>query len=99
MGDLFTPVPEQWGLRGDPYAWDAMRAHLDADPVPDTGEAVARVLADAFERVVGTPLRNSAEAVYVEAFAHGGMSSGQVHIPTWRDTLIPLLERRAAETS
>ena len=30
-----------------------------------------------------------------EAFAHGGMSSGQVHLETWRAVLLPMLVDRA----
>jgi hypothetical protein len=25
---LFYPEPQTWGLRGDPYLWRALRAHL-----------------------------------------------------------------------
>ena len=32
--DLFEPEPEQWGLRGDPYAWMAMRDLVRDRPRP-----------------------------------------------------------------
>lgn len=35
------------------------------------------------------------ELVYRREFAAGGMSSGQVHLTTWRDRLVPLLVHRA----
>jgi hypothetical protein len=92
---IFQPPPEQWGLRGDPFLWKALRSGLRRADVATPSDAVA-ALRDSFRRHVGVDAddRTAPEAVYCEQFAHGGMSSGHVHIPTWRDELLPLLEDR-----
>ena len=94
--DLFEPEPDRWGLRGDPWVWQAMRDHLQGTYLPPTlGEAEA-MLYNAFNRIVGVDLATEiAASVYREEFAHGGMSSGQVHLDTWRAELMPLLVDRA----
>ena len=99
MGNLFTDEPEQWGLRGDPFAWRALREHLATTPIPTDPDEAKLLLRDAFQAVVGVDLDDpgSHEAVYREEFARGGMSSGHVHLPTWRDRLLPLLVSRARD--
>lgn len=97
MGSLFTPEPEQWGLRGDPYLWRALREALDETSVPSTDEGVDNLLVDRIKDLTGVDLRQELqEALYREEFAYGGMSSGQIHVPTWRDRFVPLLIARAA---
>ena len=97
MGSLFTPEPEQWGLRGDPHLWRALREALKEASIPATREAVASLLLGHIKDLTDVDvLLERQDAVYREAFANGGMSSGQIHIPTWRDRLIPLLISRAA---
>ncbi|WP_416957896.1 hypothetical protein ACNKF0_09745 [Nocardioides sp. T5] len=96
---MFTPAPEQWGLRGDRYLWQALREALDETPVPATDDGVDNLLATHIEDLAGVDIRREVqEAVYREQFAHGGMSSGHIHVPTWRDRLLPLLVARAAGT-
>ncbi|MFI6601396.1 hypothetical protein ACIBHX_34545 [Nonomuraea sp. NPDC050536] len=96
MARLFSPKPDTWGLRGDPYVWAALRDHLTMTPVPGDAEEVEELLVRAFLAVVGVDLRTAEEeSVFREEFAHGGMSSGTVHLATWRDRLIPLLVSRA----
>lgn len=72
MSDLFHPEPELWSARGSlPHrqVWASMRSLLAAEPVPPTGEKVARVFADAFRAVVGVdltadPLPETSRQVY-----------------------------------
>ncbi len=72
--------------------WSALREHLAATPVPPTAQEVEDLLLEAFLTVVRVDLRTATdEQVYRREFAHGGMSSGHVHLPTWREKLIPLL--------
>jgi hypothetical protein len=97
MGSLFTPEPEQWGLRGDAYLWRALREALNETAIPLTYKDVENLLVDRIEDLTGVDVRHEREeAVYREEFAHGGMSSGQIHVPTWRDRLVPFLIARAA---
>ncbi len=96
VDELFEQQPEHWGLRGDPYVWEAIRQRLVSVPLPDGDTELENLLLTAFALVVGVDLRiESAENVYREEFAHGGISGGHVCIPTWRDRLIPLLVSRA----
>ncbi|GAA2653198.1 hypothetical protein [Paractinoplanes durhamensis] len=94
--DLFDPEPEVWGLRGDPWVWQAMRDHLGDTYLPPTLGEVERMLYAAFNRLVGVDLASEMDpSVYRPEFAHGGLSSGHVHMETWRAALIPLLIDRA----
>ena len=96
VSELFEPVPEQWGLRGDPYVWQAMSDHLAGTYLPPSVGEVEKLLYTAFDRVVGIDLfAETAPWVFREEFAHGGLSSGNVHLETWRVVLLPLLIERA----
>ncbi|MFI8233970.1 hypothetical protein ACIGDI_34715 [Streptomyces sp. NPDC085900] len=96
MANLFDPEPEQWGLRGDPYVWRALRGHLSGTDIPASVAEVSSLLRVAFSEVVGVDLDTERESqVYREQYAHGGMSSGHVDLDTWRGRLMPLLADRA----
>lgn len=90
---LFLKEPAQWGLRGDPWLWRAMRDRLEDVPLPATQGQLETLLADTFAQEVGTSLA-SAGRVFVEGFAHGGMSSGTVDGDWWRNNGMPTLTRR-----
>jgi hypothetical protein len=94
--DLFAPEPLRWGLRGDPWVWQAMRDHLSGTYLPPSLSEVEAMLYAAFNRLVGIDLATAMEpSVFRQRFAHGGTSSGSVHLDTWRTELIPLLLDRA----
>ncbi len=95
LGDLMAEEPAAWGLRGDPLLWRALRDRLAAEVVPGDGHQVALLLGEGFREVVGVEVDDARESVYVSGLAGGGMSSGQVHLPTWRERLIPLVVERA----
>ncbi|WP_030643899.1 hypothetical protein [Streptomyces flaveus] len=96
MSDLFDPEPEQWGLRGDPYVWQALRDHLSGTEIPASVDEVISLLRMAFSEVVGVDIVTERESqVYREQYAHGGMSSGFVALHVWRDRLMPMLVDRA----
>ena len=96
MADLFDPEPRTWGLRGDPYLWQALREHLSGTDIPaSVGEAVA-LLHAAFGELVGLDLvGDPVPSVYLERYAHGGMSSGMISLDTWRQRFMPMLAERA----
>lgn len=96
MADLFSEEPAQWGLRGDPGAWEAMRLDLSGVAVPDDGDAAESILKASFAAVTGADLDDPAapEAVYCKQFYRGGMSAGAVDLGWWRERLIPLLLSR-----
>lgn len=96
MAVLFDPEPGTWGLRGDPYVWRALRDRLSGTDVPPSVDEVTALLREAFGEVVGLDLADAeGSAVYREQYAHGGMSSGMIHLDTWRRHLMPLLVERA----
>jgi hypothetical protein len=64
---LFARKPRQWGLRGDPYAWEAMRIDVQAAERPPDADALLILLDDVFYRRVGVELRadDTPDSVYV----------------------------------
>jgi hypothetical protein len=96
LSDLFDPEPLEWGLRGDPWVWRALRDYLAGTYLPPSAGEVASMLYAAFDRIVAVNLAEDADpSVYRPEFAHGGQSSGYVSIDVWRDRLMPLLVERA----
>jgi hypothetical protein len=95
--DLFDPEPLQWGLRGDPWVWRALSAHLSGMYLPPSMGEVEMLLYASFDRVVRIELATEpAPWVFRPEFANDpGLSSGNVHLETWRSTLLPLLIDRA----
>src|SRR4051812_38686742 len=86
MGELFDREPERWGLRGDSHLWRALRDAFADEEVPGSDREVERVLERRMLDLTGIDLRRDRrESVYLERFAHGGISSGQVHLATWRE--------------
>lgn len=97
MSELFDPEPAQWGLRGDPWVWRAMSERLAGTYLPPALNEVERLLYAEFDRLVGVNLATeTAPWVQRDEFAHGGLSSGAVHLDTWRTVLLPLLVERAS---
>jgi hypothetical protein len=94
-GDLFRDEPVQWGLRGDPWLWREMGERLASVAAPATPEALAVLVTETFEALAGIPITHPRN-VYVDRYDHGGMSGGAVCPEFWRDTAIPLLQRRLA---
>lgn len=93
LGNLFKNEPRTWGLRGDPYLWRAMGAHLFDTPLPTTVGTLESTLANAFEELTGRPWTTS-ENFHLEAYSHGGMSSGMISPIFWREKALPLLQKR-----
>ncbi|WP_394552534.1 O-acetyl-ADP-ribose deacetylase [Agromyces sp. MMS24-JH15] len=98
VGSLFDRDVAQWGLRGDPYVWRALRARFADTPLPTDWFSLRSLLTRAVEEVIGTPLTSAADAVYLPEFDPGhGMSAGAVSPAWWAQTGIPiLLDRQAA---
>lgn len=96
MAELFDPEPPTWGLRGDPHLWRALREHLAVTDIPKESGATASLLHAAFRELTGVDLAGATgPSVYLEQHAHGGLSSGMIHLDTWRQRLLPLLTERA----
>ena len=96
LADGFDIVHRQWGLRGDPHVWRALRDRLSEHPTPAGADAVRAAYVAAFDDVVGVDLDTEPEPrVYREELDHGGMSGGHVDLEWWRTKGIPLLVERA----
>lgn len=74
-----------------------MRQRLDAVGCPETAEELVAIVEATFEQLTGHSISHR-DYIYLEKYSHGGMSSGMVSPGFWRDTAIPLLKQRYAET-
>lgn len=92
VSDLFDPVPESWGLRGDLFLWQELRSSLARVALPEGPSHLEAMLRAAYRAHVGHDL--SRADVYVPRLARGGMSSGMVNGQCWEETLLPLLVLR-----
>ena len=94
VADLFLREPRQWGLRGDPWLWRAMRDRLEDVPLPADRNGLQRLLEDAFRQEVGQDIATADDRVFIDRFAHGGMTSGTIDVTWWRTTGLPVLLNR-----
>ncbi len=90
---LFENQPRQWSLRGDPYLWREMIATIGEIPLPATEHQLMELLSSTFDRLVGYPITHHQD-IFIERYAHGGMSSGYVCLKFWREKVFPLLQAR-----
>lgn len=95
LDDGFDVVHRQWGLRGDPHVWQALRSAVGAEPTPESAELVRAALVAGLRRVADVDVDGDPRPVRREEFAHGGMSSGMVDVGWWHDKGVPLLVQRA----
>lgn len=91
--NIFGVTPEQWGLRGDPYLWESFRNYFEQEGLPREINGFEIELIKQFKSRTRKSIFDK-HSVYVEEYAHGGMSSGQISIDKWRDDFIPLLMAR-----
>ena len=97
LGDGFDIQHRQWGLRGDPHVWAALRQETAAVLTPANTAGIRQAFIEALRRVADVDLDGEEHGpVRREKFAHGGMSSGLVDLDWWRDKGLPLLVDRAA---
>lgn len=100
IGQLFDRAPSQWGLRGDPYLWRELRAEFASTALPASAPELEIMIRSAAEAVVGRPLAESDEPVYVREFDPGhGLSAGAVAPTWWIANGIPALIDRFYRTS
>lgn len=92
--DLFDPVPDGWGLRGDLYLWLEMRSALNHVTIPDRAESLGPIISSIFFVLTGAELSPEIQ-VRVTRFERGGMSSGMVDGDFWHNTFLPMMQQRA----
>ena len=96
LGDGFDIVHRQWGTRGDPHAWRALRELVAATPTPTSPESARRAFVDGLRQVADVDVDTTDEKyAYRRHLDHGGMSGGNVNVEWWRTKGIPLLVDRA----
>lgn len=96
LGDGFDVVHRQWGLRGDPHGWRALRELVASLPTPPTRDATRKAFVDGLRQVADVDIDETDEQhVYRKQLDHGGMSGGGVNVGWWRTKGIPLLVDRA----
>lgn len=93
---LFETKPLQWSLRGDPSLWKEIVETIGELPLPDTELQFVELFKSTFDRLVGYPITHDQD-VYIERYAHGGISSGYVCLKFWREKLLPMLQARYIE--
>lgn len=93
IGILFSPEPDQWGLRGDPYLWREMAVHFRDTPFPRSAPELTFMLEVAFFELTGHRV-SGVQSIQIQRYAHGGMSSGCVATEFWQRRGIPLLVSR-----
>jgi len=92
VGALFDRGVTQWGLRGDVYLWQELRARFAEAPLPPSWFDLRSLLRSAVEEITGVTLTTDREAVYIPEFDPGhGMSAGSVSPSWWVQTGIPIL--------
>jgi hypothetical protein len=97
LGSLMQREPERWGNRGDPHLWKRVAERLAHEPLPDREYGVRRLVEKAILAEVGIDIDHSDERVYVADLSTGsGQGDGQVYVPFWRDTAIPIIVDRWA---
>lgn len=85
MFDLFPVEVKQWGLRGDSYLWSEMRRSFFSTPLPASENEVKEVVSKRFNELTGFSMAGE-DDFYLEKYAHGGMSSGDVCREFWNSS-------------
>ncbi len=98
LSGLFSPLPEQWGLRGDPVLWSKLASASSETHMPSTATELIGHLEANFFSITGETMVGTSE-FFVEGFPREGMSGGYVSREFWIKTAIPLLLSRLAEIS
>lgn len=93
FNDDFSGLEESWGLRGDPYLWEALKQYFLQHGLPSSSINFSDQLKSLFLSLTDHSLDDDT-IFHKEEFAHGGMSSGYISPINWRKSLIPLLMRR-----
>ena len=95
VSDLFDPEPSNWGLRGDAFVWRALGRMLARRIMPTSEDELVGILHSSFRWLTGFDVDDTTtDQIYREEFERGGMSSGHIHLVTWRELLMPLLVER-----
>jgi hypothetical protein len=96
LSRIFEIKPQQWGLRGDSYLWDEMKETFEELDIPESQAQFLTLFTQTYENLTGKPLSHM-EPIYVERYAHGGMSSGRVCPKFWNGRGLEFLKEKYQE--
>lgn len=74
--ELFLSIPDHWGARGDPFFWTYTSRRFTYDHLPMSSEAFSRKYMSIVQEL-NIPYGTN-DSVYIDMFAAGGMTNGQV---------------------
>lgn len=93
VSNIFHNRPRQFGLRGDSYFWDDLQTEFAFTTIAITERELVDKVYTLFKAKTGEDLTLDA-VCYVEEYAHGGMSSGQLSGDWIVNKCIPMLKQR-----
>lgn len=93
ISELFAIPPYQYGFRGDKYFWKYLEEYFSNIHFPYSEAELINDIYTLFFEVSGVRLTENSQP-YVEQFAYGGMSSGQLSGEFWIRQGIPLIVDR-----
>lgn len=97
---IFTPEPDQWGLRGDPFFWRYLKAQYQTVPLPYSPKVFQKEVLHIFTELTGEPPAPD-KHYFVEQFAekYVGMSTGHLSGDFWLKKAMPLLMKRLEQAN
>jgi len=93
--DALFDKPLRAGLRGDPHLCSELKKALNTTELPETVSQF-EVLIDITLKNLGVDMESDATQIWIDRYPNDGMSSGYIHLGTWRDINIPELIKRFA---
>jgi hypothetical protein len=84
--------PSSFGLRGDPYLWEELKAGFSGVEIAGRKDFEAKLHGIFFNCTEWNPQRGS--FYFVERYANGGMSSGRISGDFWLEKGFPMLLRK-----
>lgn len=90
---LFDVKPSQWGLRGDPLLWEAMKKEFANIDFADDLSVFISYFKSTFNKITKQDF-DLCDDFYMKDFATGGMSSGMISMSFWREVALPLVVER-----
>lgn len=101
VSEIFETEPGQWGLRGDPKLWDALKKEFDDEKLLFGVELPPRKFEDLLEdkicklcKIEYKDFLEKDEIYVKDCDGHDGMSSGFVSLKWWRDDGVKNLSDR-----
>lgn len=100
VSSIFSPEPDQWGLRGDPFLWEHLEKEYQTVTLPYSPKAFREDVFRVFSELTGE-FPALGKHFYVKQFAknHVGMSTGWLSGDFWLCTAIPLLTKRLEQAN